>query len=98
VKQEIEKPIAKKSSCCSSGGCGCSHEDNEAAEKTCFCDETKRLKHVHGPNCGHPYIYHNDHVDYIVDGTLHHFDRDHCDNHGKIGVVVQTEELDIKFV
>ena len=28
--------------------------------------------HRHGPGCGHPAIRHNDHVDYLHDGHLHH--------------------------
>lgn len=40
--------------------------------------------HVHGPGCGHEAIPHGDHVDYIVDGHLHHQHNGHCDNHGPI--------------
>jgi hypothetical protein len=40
--------------------------------------------HKHGPNCGHEAIPHGDHVDYLVDGHLHHFHGDHCDNHGAV--------------
>ena len=40
--------------------------------------------HVHGPDCGHPAIPHGNHTDYIVDGKLHHFHGDHCDDHGEI--------------
>src|ERR1700755_446738 len=28
--------------------------------------------HVHGPGCGHEAVPHGDHVDYLVDGRLHH--------------------------
>lgn len=28
--------------------------------------------HVHGPGCGHTAIRHDDHVDYLHDGHLHH--------------------------
>lgn len=38
--------------------------------------------HVHGPGCGHEAVPHGDHVDYIVDGRLHHPHGDHCDDHG----------------
>ena len=40
--------------------------------------------HKHGPNCGHPAVPHGDHVDYLVDGHLHHPDGDHCDHHGNV--------------
>jgi hypothetical protein len=43
-------------------------------------------QHVHGPGCGHAAIPHGDHVDYIVDGHLHHPHDGHCDNHGPIAV------------
>jgi hypothetical protein len=32
-------------------------------------------------------VPHGDHVDYLVDGHLHHPHGDHCDNHGKVEVV-----------
>jgi zinc transport system permease protein len=38
--------------------------------------------HVHGPSCGHESIRHGDHVDYLVDGHLHHPHEGHCDDHG----------------
>jgi hypothetical protein len=40
--------------------------------------------HVHGPNCGHEAVPHGDHVDYLVDGHLHHPHNGHCDNHGPV--------------
>lgn len=40
--------------------------------------------HVHGPGCGHEAVPHGDHVDYLVDGRLHHPHGDHCDDHGKL--------------
>ncbi|UXN06217.1 ArsR/SmtB family transcription factor [Bartonella sp. HY761] len=43
--------------------------------------------HVHGPNCGHEAVPHGDHVDYLVDGRLHHPHGDHCDDHGPLEVV-----------
>lgn len=43
--------------------------------------------HVHGPNCGHEAISHGDHVDYLVDGHLHHQHNGHCDNHGPVEVL-----------
>lgn len=43
--------------------------------------------HVHGPGCGHEAVPHGDHVDYIVNGRLHHQHGDHCDDHGPVEVV-----------
>jgi hypothetical protein len=40
--------------------------------------------HRHGPDCGHEAVPHGDHVDYLVDGHLHHPHGDHCDDHGKV--------------
>ncbi len=40
--------------------------------------------HVHGPGCGHEPVPHGDHVDYLVDGHLHHQHGDHCDDHGPV--------------
>jgi hypothetical protein len=43
--------------------------------------------HIHGPDCGHESIQHGDHVDYIVNGRLHHAHKDHCDDHGPIEII-----------
>ncbi len=43
--------------------------------------------HVHGPGCGHEPIPHGDHVDYLVEGHLHHQHGGHCDNHGPVQLV-----------
>jgi hypothetical protein len=40
--------------------------------------------HEHGPNCGHEPIPHGDHIDYVVNGRLHHPHGDHCDDHGPV--------------
>jgi len=40
--------------------------------------------HVHGPGCGHEAVPHGDHIDYLVDGHLHHPHNGHCDNHGPL--------------
>jgi hypothetical protein len=40
--------------------------------------------HQHGPGCGHEAVPHGDHVDYLVDGHLHHPHGDHCDDHGPV--------------
>ncbi len=43
--------------------------------------------HVHDSGCGHESIPHGDHVDYLVDGRLHHQHEDHVDDHGPIKIV-----------
>ncbi len=40
--------------------------------------------HAHGPACGHRAVEHGDHLDYLVDGHLHHPCMGHCDDHGVI--------------
>ena len=42
--------------------------------------------HVHGPDCGHEAVPHGDHIDYLVDGHLHHQHNGHCDNHGAVHI------------
>ena len=39
-------------------------------------------EHAHGPHCGHEAVHHGDHLDYLVDGHLHHPHDGHCDDHG----------------
>jgi hypothetical protein len=45
--------------------------------------------HRHQPGCGHETVPHGDHLDYLVEGRLHHLhiaggpdDTAHCDDHG----------------
>ncbi|HXW69871.1 MAG TPA: metalloregulator ArsR/SmtB family transcription factor [Methylocella sp.] len=52
-----------------------------------FWHEGHEAHHVHGPGCGHLAVPHGDHIDYLVDGTLHHPHGGHCDNHGLIEVL-----------
>lgn len=40
--------------------------------------------HIHGPGCGHESIPHGDHVDFLVNGHLHHPHDGHCDDHGAV--------------
>ena len=47
--------------------------------------------HKHGPGCGHEAVPHGDHVDYLVDGHLHHPHGDHCDDHGPVEVVKRAK-------
>jgi hypothetical protein len=41
-------------------------------------------EHRHGPGCGHEAVPHGDHVDYLVNGHLHHPHGNHCDDHGPL--------------
>jgi hypothetical protein len=55
------------------------------------CDSKHRASgheeaHRHGPGCGHEVVPHGDHIDYLVDGRLHHPHGDHCDDHGPLTV------------
>ena len=50
------------------------------------CD-AHEADHIHGKDCGHEAVPHGDHVDYLVEGHLHHQENGHCDNHGPVTVV-----------
>ena len=43
--------------------------------------------HTHGANCGHEAVPHGNHVDYLVNGHLHHPHGSHCDDHGAVQLV-----------
>jgi zinc transport system permease protein len=43
--------------------------------------EAELHEHEHGPDCGHPAIEHNDHVDYLHDGHRHAPHLGHYDEH-----------------
>ena len=43
--------------------------------------------HEHGSACGHQQVPHGDHVDYLVNGRLHHVCDGHCDDHGPVEIV-----------
>ncbi|MFN2529090.1 MAG: hypothetical protein ABR584_10290 [Candidatus Baltobacteraceae bacterium] len=49
--------------------------------------ETHANEHEHSAYCGHRPVPHEDHVDYLVDGHLHHDHGGHCDDHGAVKVV-----------
>jgi hypothetical protein len=36
------------------------------------CDKHKNHTHEHNSECGHVEVKHNDHIDYLHDGHLHH--------------------------
>lgn len=42
-------------------------------------------EHQHGPDCGHTAIHHDDHVDHLHDGELHHHGDSGVESHA-IGV------------
>ena len=48
-------------------------------------------EHKHGPGCGHEAVPHGDHVDYLMNGHLHHPHGDHCDDHGPVEVVESAQ-------
>jgi hypothetical protein len=53
------------------------------------CTPQTRCSHEHGPSCGHETVPHADHVDYLVNGRLHHPHGEHCDDHGSVQLVNQ---------
>jgi hypothetical protein len=55
-----------------------------AAANPVNCTPQVHCSHTHGPGCGHAQVPHGDHVDYLVDGRLHHPHGDHCDDHGPL--------------
>jgi hypothetical protein len=56
-------------------------------DQSCAANEKP---HTHGANCGHEVVPHGNHVDYLVDGHLHHPHSTHCDDHGKLDVVAKA--------
>ena len=46
--------------------------------------EAERHQHEHGPNCGHPAIEHEHHVDYLHDGHRHAPHEGHYDEHNPL--------------
>jgi hypothetical protein len=53
------------------------HESKTMAD----CKTHQGHSHVHGSDCGHTAVQHDDHVDYLHDGHLHHPHGDHVDEH-----------------
>ncbi|WP_199520102.1 ArsR/SmtB family transcription factor [Fulvimarina endophytica] len=64
--------------------------DKNPAECTAENPPKHEAGHVHGPGCGHEAVPHGDHIDYIVDGRLHHPHGDHCDDHGPVEIVQEA--------
>ena len=58
-----------------------------AANPVACTPAIKCASHTHGSGCGHETIPHGDHLDYLVDGDLHHPHGDHCDMHGSVQLV-----------
>eukprot|EP01017_Pseudomicrothorax_dubius_P042550 TRINITY_DN6963_c0_g1_i1.p1 TRINITY_DN6963_c0_g1~~TRINITY_DN6963_c0_g1_i1.p1 ORF type:complete len:261 (-),score=39.82 TRINITY_DN6963_c0_g1_i1:114-896(-) len=56
-------------------------EDQLCVPHQLICEH---IEHIHNKGCGHIFIYHNGHIDYIVEGRLHHPHTDHCDDHGAV--------------
>jgi hypothetical protein len=52
---------------------------DECREMECGC--------THNEDCGHEKIPHGDHMDYLVNGRLHHVHDGHCDDHGPVEVL-----------
>jgi hypothetical protein len=50
------------------------------------CTPNVHCEHVHGPGCGHEAVPHGDHIDYLVNGRLHHPHEEHCDDHGPLSL------------
>jgi hypothetical protein len=50
----------------------------DCAETACSCNHD---------DCEHEQVPHGDHVDYLVDGKLHHRHNGHCDDHGAVYVM-----------
>ena len=50
-------------------------------------------KHQHGPGCGHETVPHGEHLDFLVEGQLHHPHAGHCDDHGPVKVVHERQAL-----
>lgn len=62
----------------------CRIEDSEQNPSACA---PRADCHTHGEGCGHESVPHGDHVDYLVDGRLHHPHQGHCDDHGPVEVL-----------
>lgn len=45
------------------------------------CQTHDNHSHVHGENCGHTRVQHEDHFDYLHDGHLHYVHDGHYDEH-----------------
>eukprot|EP01016_Furgasonia_blochmanni_P055422 TRINITY_DN9269_c0_g1_i5.p1 TRINITY_DN9269_c0_g1~~TRINITY_DN9269_c0_g1_i5.p1 ORF type:complete len:711 (-),score=86.42 TRINITY_DN9269_c0_g1_i5:60-2192(-) len=60
----------------------------------CSCHEKKLVRHFHNKYCGHFIVLHNGHVDYLVDGRLHHPHDEHCDDHGPITVLTSPTTME----
>lgn len=45
------------------------------------CGKHEQHPHLHGPGCGHTAVRHDDHVDYLHDGHLHHPASDGVEEH-----------------
>jgi hypothetical protein len=64
--------------------CASSRRSPSSATNPEQCTQETRCSHIHGPSCGHETVPHGDHIDYLVNGRLHHPHGDHCDDHGPV--------------
>ncbi|MEO8700855.1 MAG: hypothetical protein ABI867_12470 [Kofleriaceae bacterium] len=64
---------------------GVNAENPSACTPSHACDGHSK-GHAHGAGCGHEAVPHGDHVDFLVDGHLHHPHGEHCDHHGLLRV------------
>lgn len=57
------------------------NNQNPAEEKliACACN--------HNDDCGHEMVPHGDHMDYLVNGRLHHVHNGKCEDHGPVDIV-----------
>ncbi len=68
-----------------------SHVDEHAISATasnpnqCAPVSTKN-EHAHNSKCGHAAVPHAGHLDYLVEGHLHHAHNSHCDDHGTLAL------------
>lgn len=99
--EQSGQPMTSTCSCSSDCGCkggskpkteekgpdGCTDAGRNKAFSKCLCSETRSFKHRHSDICGHPMIYHDGHIDYIVGNQLHHVHGDHCDDHGVVYII-----------
>lgn len=85
-EHSLEVNATNPDGCHPNKACGCVAGCACDCNTSCSCD-CHGSDHVHGPDCGHEAVPHGDHIDYIVNGRLHHPHGDHCDDHGPVEVV-----------
>ncbi|MBK8149177.1 MAG: hypothetical protein IPK58_13465 [Acidobacteria bacterium] len=61
----------------------CVLEANEVNPSSCAATDCE-CDHA---DCGHEAIPHDDHIDFLVNGRIHHRHGEHCDDHGPVTVM-----------